>query len=904
MKFHLLGQLAALDDGQSVDVPSGKTRELLALLLLSPGEPVPHREIVRFLWPGEDTKPSNIRQYCLRLRRAVGLEVGNSGGATHIQVDPASVDLVRFRSQYATALRTGNPQKRRGALLTSLAEWRGGAPLEDLPGEAFAQRRSWILRELHDAFADCVRTDLECSEPHIALQRADDALVHWPDSETLLGLKVQSLGALGRHYAIDPLLAQWKLRFNRPTAHLLLARTSQENILTSGIKPPDLGVLERLNQLPAQQKQLIGRRSELKLLADVVLGREPGSGPIAVVAGLAGVGKTFLAVAAAQHLAPNFPDGVLYIDLRGFSTLEPEEVASVLVRFLNDLRTTPATVNVDGLVSAYRSALSDRRVLVVLDNARDEAQVRPLLPGQGRSAAIVTSRRRLEGLVVKEGAKPIDLAPLDRHEAGELLKASLGEERMGLARPFAGSLLDYCSGLPIALRIVSAQIGRRQPQDLPGVVRRLLEERSGLRPLDLRTDELNVSSLLESSYRLLPTPAAKLLWQLSVHPGPTISWRAIQALGHDHATVGRSLDDLIDMSLVTEPTLDRYAMHDLVRIYATQLADQQAPGDYDESLRRVLEFLLQNAWSCDLVLDPDRRLPITANGEFPVVSPRDHAAATAWFDAEYATLSAALQLAGRIRLDRYTWLLALTLLTYQWRSHRYLDALGHLTNALPAAERIAGPEDVAMIRRLLAGTHRGLGDRARAMAELRGAVRTSQDHGDLKGTALGRYSLGIMLHEDGVTDPAVAELRAALAGFKTQDDRLGQGAALDGLANVHHQAGDHFSALEYCRRSLALLEGTADLNGQAHGSFTMGRIRAAIGEHDAAVTAYGHALTLYRSMAYPSREARTLVRLSDSLSALGRDQDAEQVVEEARLLLARLGEKNLDAAVERQRQLS
>ncbi|MBD0677001.1 hypothetical protein BU198_41530 [Streptomyces sp. CBMA156] len=833
----------------------------------------------------------------------MGLEVGNSGGASHIRVNPASVDLVRFRSQYASALRTGNPQNRRATLLTSLAEWRGSTPLEDLPGEAFARQRARILRELHDAFADCVRTDLECSEPHIALQRADDALVHWPDSETLLGLKVQSLSTLGRHHEIDPLLAQWKRRFNQPTAHLLLARTSKKNI-TSGITSPDLGFPERPNQLPSLQGRLIGRRSELGLLADVVLGREPGSGPIAVVAGLAGVGKTCLAVAAAQQLAPNFPDGVLYIDLRGFSVLEPEEVASVLVRFLNDLRTTPATVNLDGLVSAYRSALLDRRVLVVLDNARNEAQVRPLLPGPGRSAAIVTSRRQLEGMVVKEGAKLINLTPLDRPEAAELLEAALGEERMGLARPFAGSLLDYCSGLPIALRIVSAQITRRQPRDLPSVVRRLLEESSGLRPLDLRTDELNVGSLLENSYRLLSAPAAKLLWQLSVHPGPTISWRAVQALGHGRVAVDGSLNDLIHMSLVTEPTFERYAMHDLVRIYAAQLADQQDPGDRDESLATVMEFLLQNAWSCDRVLDPDRQLPITTSGDFAVVSPTDHAAATAWFDAEYATLGAVLQLAGRLQLDRYTWLLALTVLTYQWRSNRYLDALGHLTDALPAARRIAGPGDVAMIRRLLAGTHRGLGDRRRAMAELRGAVRTSQDHGDLKGTALGRYSLGIMLHEDGAIDQAVVELRAALTGFEAQEDRLGQGAALDGLANVHHRAGDHFSALEHCRRSSALLNDTADLNGQAHSSFTMGRIRAAIGEHDAAAAAYRHALMLYRSMGYPSREARTLVRLADSLSALGRDQDARQAVEEARALLARLGEEDLDAAVERQRQLS
>ncbi|WP_405939919.1 tetratricopeptide repeat protein [Streptomyces sp. NBC_00726] len=902
MEFRLLGRLAALDDeGRSIDVPSGKTCELLALLLLTPGEPVPHRTIFRFLWPGMDVKPAYIRQYCLKVRNALKLKVGNTGGCSHIQADPAGVDLFRFRSQYAAALRLESPQRRRSALLASLAEWHGATPLSLLLGEAFAQERTRILRELHDATVECVRADLDCSELHNALQRVDHAQEEWPDSDALLGLKVRALSALGRHHEIEPVLAQWERRFNRPTAHLLLAtRAGTGHATVHDVTPRPLVP----SQLPLRPARIIGRRSELERLTNTVLSRAPGSGAIAVVSGPAGVGKTFLAVAAAQQLEPDFPDGVLYVDLRGFSALEPENVASVLVRFLNDLRTTPATVNRDGLVSAYRSALAGRRVLVVLDNARDEAQVRPLLPGPGQSAAIVTSRRRLEGLIVREGAKPINLTPLGPSEAAELLNFSLGHEHAGLARPFAEDLLGYCSGLPMALRIVSAQITRRPPQDLPRVVRRLLKESPGLRLLDLGTDELNLSTMLENSCRLLSAPATTLLWQLALHPGPTISWRAVQALGHDPLTVGQSLNELAAMNLVAEAAFERYSMHDLVRIYAAELSDQQKPGDRDECRYRVCEFLLQNAWSCDQVLDPDRRLPITANADFAVVSPANHAAATAWFDAEYATLSAALRLAESLRLDRYTWLLALTVLTYQWRSNRYLDALGHLSNALAAAERCAGPGDVATIRRLLAGTHRGLGDHARAVSELRVAVRVSQDHGDLKGATLARYSLGIMLHELGNTDEALIELSAALAGFEAQDDRLGQGAALDGIANAHHRAGDHISALTHCTKSLALLGGTADLNGHAHALFTMGRVQAAIGEHEAGVAAYRTALTLYRSMAYISREARALVRLADSLSALGRAAEAQQTTDEARALLARLGEKDLDAAVERQRQLS
>jgi tetratricopeptide (TPR) repeat protein len=902
MEFRVLGPVVALRAGLPVRMKSAKALELLAVLLLSPGHRASHASITRYLWPGEDSNANRIRQCFHQLRQSMpGANQQNERGFCQIPADSQSIDYVRFQELRRAADAVDSASARLKSLRSALGEWRG-TPLEDLPGEGFEQKRAELTTELWEVTTACVLAELECGEARAALDRAGSALARWPESERLLELNVRALRALGRQDQVEPLLARWEHRFGRPTVHLLLVGDAEGKGSGAMTGAPPAPARLRPWQLPSQPVDLVGRQPQLDRLTETLLGRTAGRSRVAVLTGMPGVGKSFLAVRAAARVERSFPGGILYADLGGFSPGEPERHGPVLARFLNDLEVRPATPTMDGMVSAYRTALADRAVLLILDNARDEDHVRLLLPGLGASAAIVTSRRQLHGLAIREGAELVDLAPLSRQDAIELLRTRLGEDRMCTAVPFIGDLVEHCAGVPLALGIMAARIAQRPPQALAGMVRELRQESTRLRSLDLGSENLSVRLSLETSHKLLPAPAAGLLWRLAVHPGPTVSWVALRALEPDDVVgVTDAIDDLIRMSLVTEPIFERYSLHDLVRVYAGELADRQDEAERARVVERMLRFLLHNAWACDRKLDPGRRLPIGEPLGMDVVAPTRAADAMSWFEAEYSTLTAAVRLAEKRGLDRYTWLLSMTLVTFQWRSGRNLDALKYLTSALAAAGREAGPPDVAMVHRMLAGTHRGLGNLAQATRELRLAVRVSEDDGDVPGSALGRHILGVLLRESGAPGEALEHFTAALSAFEQLGDLLGRGAALNGIGSARYDLAQYDEGLKYCLRSLTLLDSTDDLNGRAHALFSLGRIRVAQGEHEFAISDFERARSLYRLLTYGSREARTLVWLGDALCGAGRPREADEAIKRAQTLLRELGESDLDAAVERLR---
>ncbi|WP_432926960.1 ATP-binding protein [Microbispora sp. CA-135349] len=900
MEFRVLGPVVALRAGQPVKIKSEKALELLAVLLLAHGHRASHADITRFLWPDESPNANRIRQCFHHLRQSLPeVTERNERGFCQIQVNPHSVDYVRFKEFRRAADIAEDATARLKALTSAVVEWRG-TPLEDLPGKGFEQKRIVLTAELHDVTAACVLTELECGDTLTALNRAHTALERWPDSVTLLELKVRALRALDRPDQIEQLLASWEHRFRRSTHHLLLADDERH---PGGSTTDVLPALARARprQLPPHPIELVGRQPELDRLTTTLLGRTRGRSRVTALAGLPGVGKTFLAVKAAALVEQHFPDGVLYVDLCGFSPGEPARHGPVLARILNDLGVRPETPTMDGMVAAYRTALADRAVLLILDNARDEDHARPLLPGLGASAAIVTSRRQMHGLAIREGAELIDLAPLDRQEAAELLRNRLGEKRMRVVVPFLDDLIEHCCGVPLALGIMAARIARRPAQALGGMVRELREESTRLRSLDLGSENLSVRPSLEVSHKLLSAPAARLFWRLALHPGPTISWAALRALAQDAAHAVDAIDDLMRMSLVTEPIFERYAMHDLVRVYAAELAQAQDEPEQADAVERVLSFLLHNAWACDRRLDPGRRLPIGAAHGIEVIAPAHAAEAMSWFEAEYATLTAAVRLAEQHGRDHYTWLLPMILVTYQWRSGRNVDALEYLTSALAAAQRVAGPADVAMVHRMRAGTYRGLGNLALATRDLRSAVRVSEDNGDIPGAAMGRHILGVVLRESGVPGEALEHFTAALSAFTELGDLLNQGAALNGIGSARYDLGQYDEGLDYCRRSLALLDTTEDLNGRAYALFSLGRIRVALEEYEAAVADFERALSLYQSLTYASREARTLVWLADALRGAGHPRKAAEAIDRAQAMVRKLGESDPEAGVERLR---
>ncbi|MFE1363850.1 tetratricopeptide repeat protein [Streptomyces anulatus] len=873
--------------------------ELLVVLLASPGLRASHGEIMRYLWPQEPLSPNRIRQTFHQLRKAVPdiCSESNERGFCGVCVKPEEVDYLRFRGLLRMADSTCDSSVRLESLREATGEWRG-IPFDGMQGAAFDRRRHELMGELREATTACVQAELECAQLRAALDRVDSALVHWPTSEALLELKVRALRTLGREVEIPPLLAEWERECGRSTAHLLLAGASGEYdhgtaVSLRAMTPP------RPRQLPLGSVSLVGRRRQRDRMTEVLLGRSSGRSRLVALSGLPGVGKSALAVEVAVALDQYFADGILHVDLGGVA---PEGLLShehVIARLLNDLGVRPATPTADGMLSAYRTALAGRSVLLILDNARDEAHVRRLLPPAGASATIVTGRRHLDGLEIREHAELIPLEPLNRADAAALLGERLGEDRMRTAAPFVPDIVEHSSGLPLALGIMAARIKRR-PWALVDIVRELRVESTRLRSLDLGSEDLSVRLSLDASRRQLSVPAARLLERLAIHPGPTISWAALRAIEpEDSAHASNAVDELLGMSLALEPSIERYALHDLVRVYAEALTREWAEAERIRVVKRVLHYLLHQAWACDRRLEPGRRLPIGQPGTLVVMDPADATAAMRWFEAEYSTLTAAVGLAQRHGLDRYTWLLSMTLVTFQWRSDRHLDALAGLHRALPAATRESGPADVAMVRRMLAGTHRALGNVEVAVRELNGAVRICDDDGDTLGAALGRHTLGVLLQESGAPGEALDRFGAALPAFEELQDVLGQAAVLSGIGSVRYDLGQYEEAAECCLRALSLLTDTGDVNGQAHAHFSLGRILVAREDPEAAVVELVRARVLYRSLTYGSREARTLVWLAKALKAAGRTAESAEAMGQAATLLRRAGERNLDTALDR-----
>ncbi|GAA4210523.1 BTAD domain-containing putative transcriptional regulator [Streptosporangium oxazolinicum] len=895
MEFRLLGPVAVLHSGRAVEIRSMKVVELLAVLLLSPGYRASHFFVARNLWPGDEPNSNRIRQCVHQLKQVVPEIVQGGGrGYCQIQIDPQHVDLDRFREAVVAAKAAEKITDRLAALRLALREWRG-TPLQDLPGKGFEELRAALMTEVHDAVVACVRAEMECAENAEALARINAALKSWPDSERLIRHKVRALRALGRHHEVEQVLTSWEHTTGRSAAPLLLADETEHQDGLGTVTNPTF------RRLPANPAELVGREPECERLMQILLGQS-ASRRLAVITGMPGIGKTALATHTADLCETSFPDGVLSVDLGGFSARGPEPPGHVLARLLNDLGIRPKTSTLDGMVSAFRTGLERRAVLLVLDNARDEDHVRQLLPGPGGSAAIITSRHTMDGLLIKHGAERIELAPLNQQDATAMLRTRLEEDRQRVVVPFFDDLVKHCGGLPLALIIMAGRIARRPAQAIAGVIRELRRESTRLASLDLGSMELSVRLSLESSCKLLSEPASRLFWQLGLHPGPTISWTAILALAPPNVAL-RAIDELLRMSLVSEPSAERYSLHDLVRVFASELADHQTDIEQAETVDQVVTFLLHSAWACDQKLDPGRKLPIGAQGGAEVESPNNAGQAMSWFEAEYLTLTEVIKLAVKRGLHRDTWLLSMTLVTFQWRSGRYLEALEYLTVGLEAAERVADPSDVAMVHRMLAGTQRSLGNHAPAARELRRAVQISEECGDTPGAAMGRHILGVILRESGEVTEALENFSIALTAFTDLGAIINQGAALNGIGSAQYDLGRHEESVRTCLQSLTLLDSTDDINGQAHVRFSLGRARLALREHDAAIADFKQALGLYRSLNYTSREARVLVWLADALCSVGHMRESDDAMTQVRDILRDLGENDIEMEIERLRGL-
>ncbi|MFJ9562259.1 AfsR/SARP family transcriptional regulator [Streptomyces fuscichromogenes] len=933
VELRLLGSVELSVLGRTTEVGPPQRRTVLAALAVDTGRPVPADALIRRVWGADppDGARRALHAHVARLRRLCEqtedagpsrLRLVRRSGAYLLEARPDQVDIHRFRQLAGRARETGRTDRARAALLReALGLWHG-EPLAGLDGLWAAQVREAWRRQHVDAAVAWAQAESRVSDPVAVIGPLTELLETYPLVEPLTEALMRALHAAGRSAeALDCYAAVRKRLAEElgtdPGAEL---RKVHEAILRGGLAesvarpvaavpvpaaaPPRPAAAATAwpgtapGQLPMGVRGFIGRGAELARLEDTLASAadQPSAVVITAVSGTAGVGKTTLAVHWARRAQRSFPDGQLYVNLRGFapggSVMSPAEAVR---GFLDALGVPPARIpaGLEAQVGLYRSLLAGRRVLVVLDNARDAEQVRPLLPGAPGCLALITSRRSLTGLAATEGAQLLTVGMLAAEEGRELLVRRLGVERVTADPDAVREIVGRCAGLPLALAIVAARAAAQPELPLAALAEELRLADRRLDALDGGEASSEVRAVFSWSYQALGPDAARLFRLLGLHPGPDAALPAVAALAGVPVARARMLvAELVRGHLLTEQPAGRYAFHDLLRAYAAELVTTY---DSDDTRRaaahRVFDHYLHTAHRADALLTP-RPSPAPLPPARPGAAAAElsgHRQAQAWFTAELPVLLAAVEQAPAAGLYSHTWRIASALTTYLDRhGNRRALTTAH-TVALDAARRqgdVVGQAEA----------HRGLGlaedrlvrpDAARThylrALELFGAV------GDHAGQARIHQHLSRMSEAQGRHQQALGHAHDSLAHHRAADDRAGQSAALNHIGWILAQLGDHRQALAYCRQALEPARETGDLNGQAHIQDSLGYIRHRLGEHAAAVDHYQQAIDLFHQTGDRHSEAAGLVCLGDIHAATGRPFPARTAWTQALAVTAGLG---------------
>ncbi|HEX6339607.1 AfsR/SARP family transcriptional regulator [Umezawaea sp.] len=920
----MLGPLRAWLDGVEVELGPPQQRSVLALLLAHGGQPVSVASLVDALW-GEEHPGSAVNllhRYVGSLRRALEPELGHretgrwlirGAGGYRFTTDAATLDLLRFRDLMARARAERDAGDERQAVHTfaeALALW-DGPVAANTPAPVRSHAVFTALEREHVAAVnEATDLALRCGLPKpvlVPLQRVTSQHPFDEPSHSRLILALAAAGyradALEVHTTIRARLAE-ELGID-PGPEL---RAAHEAVLREDVEPPRPEVQHEVApladapvpapsvmpaQLPRDLTVFAGRKDELEhLLAEH---DDPhGATAVTLIRGMAGVGKTTLAVRYVHRIAHLYPDGQLYLNLRGFDqtgdAVQPEDAVR---RFLDELGVPSARVPVgfDAQVSLYRSVLAERRVLVVLDNARDAEQVRPLLPGAPGCHVVVTSRNQLLSLVAVEGARPLLLTPLSKAESREFLARRLGSRSVGSDPAAVSEIIELCAGLPLALAMVAARAALQPLHPLSAVAAALRETSDSLDSFSDADSIIDARAAFTWSYQALSPAAADVFRLLSLHPCPEIPTRAAASLmGLPVAKAVPLLDELERGHLVTQHAPRRYTMHDLVRVYATELSTATDPAEDRRAARvRVLDHYLHSAFTAAALIDPHRpRIALRPMSEGSVVEViDDRTAAQAWTTAASSTLFAAIEMAAEHHLDDHTWRLG-------WTFDPYLDRNGHWHQkvvaqeaALAATERTGEAQGSAYVHRSLGFAHKHLGNLVRAASHFRSALELYVELGDLRGEGRTHQNIADLCTRQNMYQQALEHEVRSHEIARILGDQLMEADCLNNVGCAHSDLGDHEQAIVLCELALLRSRELGNRPLEAASQDSLGRIHHRAGRYPTAVECYKHALETHRDLQDVYNEAVTLRNLSASHLAMGDARSAEDC---ARLAATVLGQ--------------
>jgi len=690
----------------------------------------------------------------------------------------------------------------------------------------------------------------------------------------------------------DPAGAHTRVPPRQAAAARAGARRGPDGMTGRGAMPP----VPR--QLPPAVPHFTGRQAELATLTALLdrTGGSNGSQPtmvISAIGGTAGIGKTALAVRWAHGIAERFPDGQLYVNLRGYHpAARPVGQAAAIRGFLGALNVPPARVpaSLEEQTALYRSLLAGRRMLIVLDNARDAQHARPLLPGCADCLVIITSRSQLAGLVAAEGAHLLSLGLLSDEEARELLAARLKPARVAGEPAALHELARLCAGLPLALNIVAARAAARPRLSLTAFAAELRDNRALLDALDTGDPVASVRAVFSWSFQNLTDQAARMFRLLGVHPGPDISTAAATRLaGTSPQLARRALAELASMNILAEHSAARFALHDLLRAYAIE--EGRVRGcDRHAARSRMLDYYMHTAHDAALLLNPSRDVLALTQPRGEALAPElhDSAEALAWFETEHAVLLAIIADAATAGLDHHVGQIS-------WSMADYLDRRGHWHDwaatqrfAVAAAQRAGDREAEARACRGLGRAHTELRTYQAAQGQLSLAVDLYGQLRDTVGQGRTHLALARLWEYQDQHALALRHAQQALDLFRAAGHPSGQASARNAVGWHRAHLGSHAQAIGDCQQALVLYHSLADTRGEAATNDSLGYAYHHLGSYAQARRCYQAAVDLFRNLGDKYNEASSLSRLGDVHQDAGNPGAAFAVWKDALAVLSDL----------------
>jgi DNA-binding SARP family transcriptional activator/tetratricopeptide (TPR) repeat protein len=925
VEFRLLGGVELRIDSRRVDAGPAQQRCVLVALLVEADEPVSADQLVERVWG--DRVPhrarETLRSYLSRLRRVLttgGVDIARRSGGYVLTADPATVDLHRFRELVGQARATGDPEAATNLFDRALGLWHG---------EAFAGLDTPWLTGVRNAL-DAERTAAELDHNDLLLRRGrhgdlvatlSTLATERPLDERLAGQLMLALYRSGRQAdALDHFRRiQRRLAGELGVDPGVALRELHGRILAAdpalAAEPARPARSPRLRQLPGSIPNFVGRAAELDQLTARLDTASQARGTVVItsISGIPGIGKTSLAVHWARDHVDRFPDGQLYVNLRGFDPSGPpvdpaEAIRGFLDAFEVPARKVPTEPAAQGAL--YRSLVEGKQLVIVLDNARDTDQVRPLLPGSPSCLVLVTSRHQLTGLVVRDHARRITLDTLSTEEARELLAGFLGPARVAAEAAAVEEIILRCAHLPLALSIAAARAGADPDLPLSALVAELRQERETLTALSTRdSQDTDLRTVFSWSYRALSPAAARLFRLLGRHPGPEIGVQAAASLADLPEQQTRDLlTELTQVNLVRQHKPGRYQFHDLLHTYADELA-----GDDAEATRRCLDYYLHATGLAMTEVDP-RGVPDigTPPRHTPVFADGDQA--VEWLDVEYPNLIAAATYAARHGWYHHAWRLPHLLQYYFDIRSRLHDWIATHRTALTAARELGDEHAQAEVLKNLgiaywlgaksddalehseqalalyraAGNHSGEGDTLNILGliyERTGQYEKALNHyqqalplrladGNRRGEGATLQNLGNMYDNLGRYDEALSHYHRALEIFRDLEDQRAQAIVLGNLGIVHESMRQYDEAVDCLEQSCAIAERTGDQRVAGNFLTSLGAVNQKLGRHAEAIEYHRRALSLIRDVGERATESSILNNLGNVHLAIGQDDEA------------------------------